>query len=164
MTVEPSVAPYLPRLAPSPQPGDGGIAMPAALDWVTRLPSAAAPGFVYLAGACRGVAVGGGGADLATAAARLAGETAEVLAQTADPVPSALPGDPAIDAPWTLDPAPLRVAATDVISGRRLGVPAAAIFLRGQALAERRADAPPRASDSPRDPISPRRGWPGSSS
>ena len=76
------------------------------LDWVARLPSAAAPGFVYLAGACRGVPVGGGGRDLAEAAGRLAGETAEVLAQAAPPVPCDDPPDPAIEAVWTAEPGP----------------------------------------------------------
>jgi ribosomal protein S12 methylthiotransferase accessory factor len=122
-----------------------GRAAPAfdGLDWVARLPSAAAPGFVYLAGACRGVAVGGGGHDLAEAAARLAGETAEVLAQTSPPVPRDDPADPAIDALWTAVPAPLRVAATNVATGRRVGVPAAAIFRSGRAADERAPDAPP---------------------
>ena len=91
MTVEPSVAPYLPRLAPSPQPGDGGIAMPAALDWVTRLPSAAAPGFVYLAGAAAGLRSAAAAPISPRPRRAWAGETAEVLAQTADPVPSAFP-------------------------------------------------------------------------
>ena len=108
---------------------------------MSRLPSAAAPGFVYLAGACRGVPVGGGGRDLAEAAARLAGETAEVLAQLAAPAAAAtLPGDPAIDALWTAAPAPLRVAGVERSTGRPVGVPAAAIFLDGRAAAERGGD------------------------
>jgi hypothetical protein len=72
----------------------------AALDWVSVLPNAAAPGFVYLAGACGGLAVGGGGRDLGEAAGRLAGETAETLARLAIPRPSTAPADPAIDALW----------------------------------------------------------------
>jgi ribosomal protein S12 methylthiotransferase accessory factor len=98
-----------------------------ALDWVALLPSAAAPRFVYLAGACGSVPVGGGGRDLAEAAARLAGEAAEALAQAAGPVPCDEPPDPAIDALWAAGPV-RRVAAMNVTSGRRVGVPAGAIF------------------------------------
>jgi ribosomal protein S12 methylthiotransferase accessory factor YcaO len=142
MTVEPSVAPEPSRHPPKPPQAAGAVAVPAGLDWVSRLPSAAAPGFVYLAGACHGVPVGGGGRDLAGAAARLAGETAEVMAQLGAPCPSDAPGDPAIDAAWTAALAPLRVAATGA-GGRPVGVPAAAIFLDGRAAAERAATAPP---------------------
>jgi hypothetical protein len=143
MTVEPSPAPD-----PSPRAaGSGGAvdvaALPQGLDWVSRLPSAAAPGFVYLAGACRGFAVGGGGRDLAEATLRLRGETAEVLAQLARPLPSDLPGDPSIDRAWTRAPAPLRIAAVEVATGRPVGVPAAAVFLAGPAAAERAPTAPP---------------------
>jgi ribosomal protein S12 methylthiotransferase accessory factor YcaO len=130
MTVDSSAA------APHPP---AAVPLPAGLDWVSQLPSAAAPGFVYLAGACRGVAVGGGGRDRAEAALRLAGETAEVLAQLADPVPSDAAPDPAIDAAWTASPAAPRVAGTALATGRSVGVPAAAIFLG----APRAAAAPP---------------------
>jgi ribosomal protein S12 methylthiotransferase accessory factor len=97
------------------------------LDWVAVLPNAAAPGFVYLAGACGGVPVGGGGRDLAEAAVRLAGETAEVLAQAAGTVACDLPGDPAIDALWIDGTGPARIPATHLASGRPIGVPAAAV-------------------------------------
>ena len=143
MTVEPSPAPDPPH-SPAGSGGTGDVAaLPPGLDWVSRLPSAAAPGFVYLAGACRGFAVGGGGRDLAEATLRLRGETAEVLAQLAQPLPSDLPGDPAIDEAWTRARAPLRVAAVEAASGRPVGVPAAAIFLTGPAAAERDPAAPP---------------------
>jgi hypothetical protein len=57
MTIEPFAAPE-----PTTRPArDGGAtesgAPDPALDWVSRLPSSAAPGFFYLAGACRGVPV-----------------------------------------------------------------------------------------------------------
>ncbi len=139
MTAEPSVAFDPSARPPAAEPGAG---MPAGLDWLMRLPSAAAPGFVYLAGAVGGVPVGGGGADLGAAAARLTGETAEVRAQVAEPDASTLPGDAALDAIWTAAPAPLRIAA-ETLDGRPLGVPAAAIFLRGRAEDERRSAAPP---------------------
>ncbi len=147
MTIEPSVAPdpdprqFRQRPAPGAAAAPGPV--PEGLDWVSLLPSAAAPGFVYLAGACRGIAVGGGGRDLAEAGARLGGEAAEVLAQTAAPLPCADPGDRAIDAIWTGAPAPLRVAARSLATGRGVGVPAAAIFLSGCAVAERLPEAPP---------------------
>jgi ribosomal protein S12 methylthiotransferase accessory factor len=107
-----------------------GVAAPVlrALDWVALLPSAAAPRFVYLAGACGGVPVGGGGRDLAEAAARLAGEAAEALAQAAGPLPCDDPPDPAIDALWAAGPVTRRVAALNVNTGRRVGVPTGAIF------------------------------------
>ncbi len=111
------------------------------LDWASQLPSAAAPGFVYLAGACRGVAVGGGGRDIGEAAGRLSGEAAEVLAQREAPTTSDAPGNPALDALWTAANAPLRVAA--LAEGRSVGVPAAAIFRGGRAEAERAPSAPP---------------------
>ena len=82
------------------------------LDWVSQLPSTAAPGLVYLAGACRGVPVGGG-LTLAEADLRLAGEAAEVLAQTDAPVPSDAPAFPGSPRPaasrWS---APSRATAT----------------------------------------------------
>ncbi len=112
------------------------------LDWAAALPNPAAPGYVFLAGSCAGAALGGGGADLDEAATRLAGEAAEVLGQTSDPVPSAAPHDPRIDGLWTDAPAPLRIAATDLATGAALAVPAAAIFPACDA--ERRPDAPPR--------------------
>ena len=141
MTIEPFTA-------PGPPPGavaSGGAATraPCGLDWVSRLPSAAAPGFVYLAGACRGFAVGGGGRDLAEASARLGGEAAEVAAQLAASLPADLPADPAIDAIWTRASAPLRIAAIELVTGRRVGVPAASICLTGPAAAERDPAAPP---------------------
>jgi thiazole/oxazole-forming peptide maturase SagD family component len=119
----------------------GAAAIPVLdrLDWVTRLPNAAAPGFVYLAGACRGWPVGGGGRDLAEAAARLAGETAETLVQTADPIPCDDPADPRIDAAWLAGDAGVRIAAANLTRGRRVGVPAAAVAIA----AERPAGAPP---------------------
>lgn len=64
------------------------------LDWVALLPSAAAPGFVYLAAACGGEPVGGGGRTLIEAAGRCAGEAAEVLAARDEP-PGPSPGVPA---------------------------------------------------------------------
>src|SRR5690606_27333597 len=76
------------------------------------------------------------------AAARLSGEAAEVLAQAARPVPSSLPGIPAIDSLWTDGAAPLRIAACELDTGAAVAVPAAAIF---PALdAQSRRDAPPR--------------------
>lgn len=139
MTAEPSAA-----SEPLRRPGTaGGDRSPAGLDWVTRLPSSAAPGYIYLAGAVRGTAVGGGGCDEAEAAGRLAGEAAEALAQLADPVGCDDPGDGGIDAMWTRAPAPLRVRARVVGSGARLGVPAAAIFMNGRAAEERACSAPP---------------------
>lgn len=106
------------------------------LDWAAALPNAAAPGFVYLAGALDGSAVGGGGATLLEAAGRLAGETAEALA--AAPEPTAQGGRPQIDRLWTDDPAALRVVACDLADNTNVGVPVAAISGAG-----RRADAPP---------------------
>ncbi len=77
--------------------GPGAAASPlwpslARLDWVAAVPNAAAPAYVYLAAAVGGVAVGGGGGDLAGACARLAGEAAEVVARAAagDAPPSGL--------------------------------------------------------------------------
>jgi hypothetical protein len=106
----------------------------AALDWVSVLPNAAAPGFVYLAGACGGLAVGGGGRDLGEAAGRLAGETAETLARLAIPRPSSAPADPAIDALWGTQPP--RIAARRLSDGAAIGVPSGAIHAA--------ATAPPR--------------------
>lgn len=72
----------------------------SALDWAAALPSSAAPGFVYLAGAVDGLPVGGGGRDLLEAAGRLAGEASEALAQASPGEAADLPGDPAIDEIW----------------------------------------------------------------
>jgi ribosomal protein S12 methylthiotransferase accessory factor len=112
------------------------------LDWAAALPNPAAPSYVYLAGACGGVPVGGGGASLAEAALRLGGEAAEVIAQAAPLPASDGAGIPAIDALWTDAAAPVRIAATDLVTGAALAVPASAIF--PDAGAGRRADAPPR--------------------
>lgn len=114
----------------------------ARLDWAAALPNPAAPAYVFLAGACGGVPVGGGGASLAEAALRLCGEAAEVLAQAAVLPAGDAPGDPAIDALWTDAADPARVAAIDLATGAALGVPVAAID--PAAAAGRRADAPPR--------------------
>lgn len=115
------------------------------LDWVLTLPNVAAPGFLYLAGACRGHAVGGGGRDLAEASARLAGETAEVLAQTAPPTPcDALDADPAIDAIWTSHPQPTRIRGLNMTRDLHLGLPACAIHLDPRLGAEYHPSAPPR--------------------
>ncbi|HMQ93399.1 MAG TPA: YcaO-like family protein [Amaricoccus sp.] len=92
------------------------------LDWVAALPNAAAPGFVYLAGSLDGIAVGGGGADVLEAGARLAGEAAEVIAARAGAAASRLPGDPEIDALWRPSREGGRVAAVDLAAGRALGV------------------------------------------
>lgn len=96
------------------------------LAWVAALPNAAAPGFVYLAGAVGGVAVGGGGADLREAASRLAGEASEALAQ-AEPVPAtqALHAEPDILAVWGAGP---QMAALSLTRGRKVGAPMASIF------------------------------------
>lgn len=106
-------------------PGEALAADLGRLDWVSLLPNAAAPGFVYLAGACGGLAVGGGGRDLAEAAGRLAGETAETLARLAPPRPSDAPADPAIDALWGAEA--LRVAARRLPEDTAVGLPAGAI-------------------------------------
>lgn len=116
----------------------------AALDWVVTLPNAAAPQFVYLAGACGGVPVGGGGSDLGEAAARLAGETAEVLAQRAAPTLCTGRDDPAIAAIWTNGLPHAVVPALNLTRGRHGGAPATAIHTDPIFDAERRADAPPR--------------------
>jgi hypothetical protein len=85
------------------------------LDWILRLPSATAPGFVYLAATLRGTAIGGGGAILAEAGLRLAGEAAEVAAQ-ADHAPAAgrdtSAGLPAVDLA-TGEPATIPAALLD---------------------------------------------------
>jgi ribosomal protein S12 methylthiotransferase accessory factor YcaO len=106
-------------------PGEEFAADLGRLDWVSLLPNAAAPGLVYLAGACGGLAVGGGGRDLAEAAGRLAGEAAETLARLAPARPSDAPGDPAVDALWGAEA--LRVAARRLPEGIAVGVPAGAI-------------------------------------
>jgi len=142
MTIGASAAPQ-PTTRPAEPSGTPESLAQARLDWVSQLPSASAPGFVYLAGACRGVPVGGGGSEMAEAAGRLAGETAEVLAQAAEPVATALPGDPAIDTLWTTFAVPLRVAAVAIVSSAAVGVPAASIFRGGRAEAERASQAPP---------------------
>ncbi|MCB1369862.1 MAG: YcaO-like family protein [Rhodobacteraceae bacterium] len=92
------------------------------LDWVSALPNAAAPGFVYLAGSLDGIAVGGGGAETLEATARLAGEAAEVIAARAGGEASRLLGDPEIDA--LVRPAGEGgwVAGVDLVDGRALGV------------------------------------------
>jgi ribosomal protein S12 methylthiotransferase accessory factor len=97
----------------------------ARLDWAMALPNHAAPGFVYLAGACGGTPVGGGGRDLAEAAGRLAGEASETLAQASPLDPVDLPADPAILAIWGAGP---RVPALNLTRGRTVGAPLAAIF------------------------------------
>ncbi len=95
------------------------------LDWALRLPSEAAPGYVYLAGLCHGSPVGGGGADLYSAACRLAGEASETLAQLAPYHVCALAPEPKLAALWGAGPC---VAATNLTRGQRVGVPAAAIY------------------------------------
>jgi hypothetical protein len=114
------------RLAlPPDRPGAAAL-WPALsrLDWAVALPSQAAPGFVYLAGSCRGSAVGGGGRDVAEAAGRLAGETSEVLALHEATAPCDLPPDPAIAALWGAGPL---VEAVNLTRGVAVGVPRAAI-------------------------------------
>ena len=106
----------------------GALIWPALsrLDWVAALPNAAAPGFVYLAGACGGTPVGGGGADLAEAAVRLAGEASETLAQAgALPETETLAPDPEILALWGAGP---QTAAFCLTRGRWGGAPLAAIL------------------------------------
>lgn len=117
-----------------------------ALDWAASLPNSAAPGFVCLAGALAGQSVGGGGRDLPEAAARLAGEAAEVLAQTAPPESPAetCAADREIDAIWTAAPAPTRASAQDLTRGRPVAVPACAIHLGPAFDAERAPQSPPR--------------------
>ncbi len=135
------------RLREALAPGRGSaLLLPSlsALDWVMTLPNAAAPGFVYLGAACRGVPVGGGGRDLAEAGARLAGEAAEVLAQLAPPALFEGPSDPAIDRDWTGGARAARVAAVNLTRGRRVAVPAAAIHIRPALDADLGAEAPPR--------------------
>ena len=112
------------------------------LDWIAALPNPAAPAYVFLAGACGGVPVGGGGASVAEAARRLAGETAEVLAQAAPLPASGAMGLTEIDARWTDAADPARIAATDLATGETIAVPAAAIF--SAFVGGRRADAPPQ--------------------
>lgn len=108
------------------------------LDWAMALPSAAAPGFVYLAGAVGGEPVGGGGAELAEAAGRLAGEACEVDAQRRPPPEAGpIPADPALVAIWGDGPS---MAATDLTRAAPAGAPMAAIFPAVPAAPE----APPR--------------------
>ncbi len=116
----------------------------AGLDWVLRLPSGTAPGYVFLAGAVAGVSVGGGGATVQEALARCAGEAAEVRAQLQKPVVADLPPDPAIDAVWCGGEAGRRIAAWNLASERSVGVPAAAVHLDPASAAHLRPDAPPR--------------------
>ena len=125
---------------------DAAPLMPSltALDWVMTLPNSAAPGFVYLGGACRGVPVGGGGRDLPEAAARLAGEAAEVLAQLAPPDVCDGPADAAIDRVWAGGEGVPRVAATNLTRGRRVAVPASAIHFDPALTPRRATGAPPR--------------------
>lgn len=116
----------------------------AGVDWAARLPSAAAPGYVYLAAACGGVAVGGGGTTREEAAVRLVGEMAEVIGTSADPLCCDAAGDPAVDAQFA-DAAALaggtvrRIAALNLTTGTALGLAAAAAY----PAEPRRADAPP---------------------
>ncbi|MFO1106166.1 MAG: YcaO-like family protein [Amaricoccus sp.] len=116
----------------------------AALDWVITLPNAAAPHFVYLAGACGGVPVGGGGRDLDEAAGRLAGEAAEVLAQRAAPTLCTGQDDPAISAVWTNGRPHALVPAFNLTRDRHGAAPATAIHTDPVFDSERREDAPPR--------------------
>ncbi len=122
---------------------DGDPLAPALLrlDWAAALPNAAAPGFVYLAGACGGLAVGGGGRDLAEAAGKLAGEASETLAGMsaggAAAAPPELSVDPRLRAVWGEGPA---VLGSGLAHGRPVALPAAAVF-RDLPLA---AEAPPR--------------------
>lgn len=115
-----------------------------ALDWVMTLPNAAAPNFVYLAGACGGIPVGGGGRDLDEAAARLAGETAEVLAQRAAPMLCTGHDDPEIAALWTNGRPHALVPAQNLTRDRHGAAPATAIHPDPIFDAERNPDAPPR--------------------
>ncbi len=113
-------------LAADPRADAAVVASLGALDWAAALPNAAAPGFVYLAGAVGGTAVGGGGRDLAEAAGRLAGEACEVAAQRGPlPAPCDLALDPALRALWGDGPA---LAARDLGRGGVIGAPMAAIF------------------------------------
>ncbi|MBP7242294.1 YcaO-like family protein [Amaricoccus sp.] len=108
--------------------GDVLSAALGCLDWVAALPNAAAPGFVYLAGACRGLAVGGGGRDLVEAAGKLAGETSEALVGMRRGGVQTVPGlsvDPALRAIWGEGPA---VLGESLASGRAVALPAAAVF------------------------------------
>lgn len=74
------VTELLAHLGPAAAPdGPLGPAL-ARLDFVAALPNPAAPPYIYFAGSCLGVAVGGGGVTALEAAGRLAGEAAEVLA------------------------------------------------------------------------------------
>jgi ribosomal protein S12 methylthiotransferase accessory factor len=110
-------------------------ALVGALDWALALPSRSAPGFVFLAGSLAGVGVGGGGATLAEAAARLVGEAAEVLAMRAAPQPSDSPAAPRLnpgDGPG--------IAAIDLATGDRVAIPASIVHFGLQ----RGDDAPPR--------------------
>lgn len=114
------------------------------LDWVAPLPNAAAPGFLYLAGALDGAAAGGGGRTPAEAAGRLAGEAAEAAARAEPPLLRRdLPGDPEIDAIWTRDPKCARIAASDPQDGAPVGLPAVSVFSGPELDAERRPEAPP---------------------
>ena len=159
MTIEASAAPR-PQVRPAQPSGTPVSFAGQELDWVSQLPSAAAPGFVYLAGACRGVPVGGGGARSPRRPARLAGETAEVLAQDAAPVPDRCarrPGDRrALDRGRGAAAGRRRRRWRP---GRPVGVPAAAIFRGGRAEAERAPRRRRRASGSRPGRTARRRGW-----
>lgn len=77
------VAQLCAHLGPQGAP-DGALGPALArLDFVAALPNPAAPAYVYFAGSCLGIAVGGGGATALEAAGRLAGEAAEVLSDSA---------------------------------------------------------------------------------
>ncbi len=116
-----------------------------ALDWVMPLPNAAAPGFVYLAGAFQGSAVGGGGGDLLSAAGRLCGEASEIIAQSARPSADTTSGDPRIDKIWaTGAPRISRVGGMNLVTGLSVGVPTSAIFVDPEFEGERCPTAPPR--------------------
>lgn len=111
------------------------------LDWVMALPNAAAPGFTCLAGLCAGQPVGGGGTFL-EAVAKLAGEAAEVLAQSVPPRPSRLSVDPEIAALWTNSTSPTAAAATRLGSGAPTAIPIAAFHADPRLVADRAPQAP----------------------
>lgn len=142
MPGEPNSVPYVNPGSGGPRQGadSRGVVPAGGVDWAACLPSAAAPGFVYLAAACGGVAVGGGGTTRQEAAVRLMGEMAEVVGTAAAPVLSDLDGDPALDAQFTDEGGPVRrIAALNLTAGTPLGLAAAAAY----PAEARRADAPP---------------------
>ncbi len=115
------------RLGSDAAPGTPLRALLLRLDWVAPLPNSAAPGFVYLAGALLGEAVGGGGATLLEASWKLAGEAAETIAKHSVQPSSGLPGLPAVDRTWQRNMSGPRLAARRLPDEVPISVPACAV-------------------------------------